>query len=107
MNWTLEHKLVPGTTETVTDNGKHTINYDEDDVKTLELENENWKFNNSVNGLKAGTSKFNMSPKSREQKSLSEMFSDLGKRSSLQNQAQTFDQLALVNACRKEEENSI
>lgn len=85
--WPLEHKCCPGTVHSIYEDTKHIIHYDYEDVETLELENEIWKFDKFVSGTKPGTSNFNITLKNTEQDPLSEMFSALGNRSFLQHEA--------------------
>lgn len=44
--WPLEHKLFPGNVNSINDDGKDVILYDEDEVETINLEEETWQYFN-------------------------------------------------------------
>lgn len=100
--WPLDDQYYSGTVNSIDPNGSHVIHYDDDEIETLNLSNESWKFV-STNSVVASTTAFNRVLESNEQEVLGDIFESFGNRSFLRYQAQSFDQAVLYNSYKKEE----
>lgn len=101
--WTMDNMYYPGTVSQITESGEHVINYDDDDVETLTLSNETWRFKPSQSSLNAALGNFCTLP-SDEQRILKEIMDVFGNKPFMGHQAQGFEQFPIVNAYRKEED---
>lgn len=99
----LENQYFPGTVDYVNLNGQHVIKYDDEDVETLTLANEDWWFEHSST-FHASKMWFITTLESNEWEIPSEMFEGLGNHSSLRYQTQTFGQAPLIKAYKEEEQ---
>ena len=97
--WPIDNAFYKGSVSELTPDGKHVIVYDDEDVETIMMSEENWKYESSAH---AELGNFTTLP-SDEQRVLREIMSVFGNKSFLRHQAQGFEQFPLVNAYLAEE----
>ena len=87
MYWTLENQYFPGTVNSIESNGFRVIQYDDNDIETLNLNDEKWDFELPTT-LNSAYSGFSTALKSNEEEVLSDMVEALGNRPFLRHHAQ-------------------
>lgn len=101
--WPLNHQYVLGAVDSIEDDGKHVIHYD-DDVELLDLRCKILKYDNH-NALSFDPG-FVQALENNEQEVITLMFDVLGDCSSLAHHAQVFNQAPMVKT-RLDEENKL
>lgn len=103
--WPLDDTYYPGKVTSIEDDGRCTIEYDDEVRETLNMVDEVWRFEQqSVNASTLGVIK---TLTSNEQEVLSSMMEQLGQRPFLLHHAQGFEQSVLHNAYEREEQKYI
>ena len=110
--WPAESTYFLGVVAEVTDNNQHVIVYDDGDMETLTMDEQEWRFNDSHNEnendtgstLQSSTVSHLPTLKSTEQTELQLLFDHFGNRPFLISHAQGFSQAAIINAYRTEED---
>lgn len=99
--WTLDNKFYPATVSRVVDN-QHTIQYDDGDEERLNLESEEWRWNDSANNI---TEAHATLPRN-SQETLNSLLETFGSKDFMRHQAQEFEQSELVNDIKHKKRNS-
>lgn len=90
-----------------TEDNIHTIHYEDADIEHVNMENEQWTYQNTVdNGIANGNST-SLTVDSNENEVLKELFGFFENKPFLKHHSQGFQQFPLVNAYKKEEEQFI
>ncbi len=102
--WPLDKQFYSGVVASEEDDGKLNIHYDDGDKECLNMDEEQWKFTNTItaNSSQATSS---LQVQCTEGEVLSSMLSHFGNKSFLKHQAQGFEQFPLINSYKHEEEN--
>ena len=98
--WPMDSQYYPGSVTEISDSGYHTVTYDDGDTEALLINEENWRF---ANTLQSSTVTSLPMLESNEQTSVGRIFDFFGNKPFLRHQAQGFDQAALENAYSAEE----
>ena len=100
--WPLDNSYYSGTFQSIDEDGRHNIEYDDGEDEVLDMTDGTWRFstgNTTSSSVSAQSSQFS----SIEPVVLQEMQNHFGNKSFMRHQAQGFPQFALVNAYNAEE----
>ena len=101
--WPLDQEYYPGIVESEENDGRINVKYDDGDTECLDITKEVWKFNDSLTSSSSSFSNM-LQVTSTENSVLSSMLEHFGNKPFMRHQAQGFEQFALVNAYKAEEE---
>lgn len=102
--WPFENQFFPGIVNSIYCNGSRVAHYNGDDIETLELMRENWKYISS-HTMNSATSSFDMTLASRKITVLSKAFDIIENRLLLRRNAQAFELSLIVNAYNLEKKS--